>query len=227
MAADGTVCGAVVLQFDLVSEMQSIFSALRDPANHTTIVLLDASQRIVASSAPNRFTPRERLDVPAPAPVPAADAVSLLRYNGTDYLYAHCHTRGYQGYAGPGWTALSLVPLDMAFDASEGDPAETVLTNDYGIESDNPQLQSIVARARDIEKGLNRVIWNGKLSDTGVSSGTSMHPVFAEIGRTSTQTLSVFDSAILELRTPANARSTRRNGNPCGIGSQYHGPQPV
>jgi len=207
----GRLCGAVVLQFDLASEMESIFAALKDPSGHTILLMLDSGNRVVASSDPVRFPPAEKLDLNAAL----ADAGPLLRRQGVEYLFQHCATRGYQGYGGPGWTAAALVPVDQAFsDASaalhkahtgaidalvtpEANPTEPL----YRVDAGNPQLQSIVARARGIERDLGRVIWNGKLADSGMASGASMHPVFGEIGRTSQQTLDVFDQAIHDLRT--------------------------
>ena len=197
VASSGAVCGAVVLRFDLESEMQSIFAALRDAQQRTVVVVLDASRRVIAASDANRFPNRVQIELPTVVD----PAVPVMRHGGVDYLYAHCETRGYQGYGGPGWTALSLVALDQAFEQTDHDATTDIALGGYGLEADNPQLASIVARARDIEIGLNRVIWNGKLSDTGAGSGASMHPVFSEIGRTSNQTLAVFDSAISELRT--------------------------
>ena len=199
-APEGAVCGAVLLQFDLPSEMASIFHALQDRGQRITLLILDAGQRVVACSDNSRFAAGEKMELPEPAP--GSDQVPVLRIHGVDYLFAHRTTRGYQGYGGPGWTGLALVAMDDAFAANSAAPPQNEdAESDFGVQADNPQLQSIIARAREIEKGLNRVIWNGKLADAGVDSGASMHPVFAEIGRTSKQTLALFDSAISELRT--------------------------
>ena len=205
----GQVCGAVVLKFDLQSELASIFAALQ--ARNTLLVLLDAQARVVASSAPARLAVGEALQLPKGqrAGAGAAEApVHSLRHQGTDYLYAHCPTRGYQGYGGPGWTALALVALDDAFDsvapgAAGGSLAQAASAPEQAladIELDNPQLQHIIARARSIEEDLSRVIWNGKLTESCAVAGSALSPVFAEIGRTSKQTIAVFDAAIAELK---------------------------
>jgi hypothetical protein len=96
-----------------------------------------------------------------------------------------------------------LVPLDQAFDAAApesapaGSPTETGVIE---IELNNAELLQIIARARSIEEDLNRVIWNGKLHESSTSAGSALGPVFAEIGRTSQQTIAAFDGAILELK---------------------------
>ena len=201
LAPDGQVCGAVVLKFDLQSELASIFSALG--SHDALLLLLDGHGRVVASSAPTRVPVREQLPLGAADAAESAQAASL-RYQAVDYLYAHCATRGYQGYDGPGWTAAALVSLDQAFATMppDGDALRPAGSADAlpDIELDNPQLHQIIARARRIEEDLNRVIWNGKLTETGAGTGSALSPVFAEIGRTSKQTIAVFDDAIQELK---------------------------
>ncbi len=195
----GAACGAVVLKFDLASELASIFAALAD--GHTVLLMLDAQKRVVACSKPELFAPRQSLQWP----VGAAQAVPTLRHGGVDYLFAHCSTRGYQGYQGPGWTTAALVRLDQAFaaraDSHDGQAPGSAPNRDNGIELDNPQLRQIVARARGIEEDLNRVIWNGKLTDSNTRSGSALRPLFSEVGRTSQQTIAVFDDAIGELKS--------------------------
>lgn len=194
VSPEGHVAGAVVLKFDLQSELASIFSALQK--ENTVLLLLDAQSRVVASSAPARVPVREELSGLKAGPS------QTLRYQGVDYLVAHCPTRGYQGYAGPGWTAAALVDLDLAFEAVPQATEQTTATTQGAseVELDNAQLLQIIARARTIEEDLNRVIWNGKLTESGAVAGSALSPVFAEIGRTSKQTIAVFDDAIRELK---------------------------
>jgi hypothetical protein len=133
-----------------------------------------------------------------------AEDSALFQHQGVDYLYSHCSTRGYQGYMGPGWTAVALVRLDDAFGQAEQHGqagAEADVQSHAEIELDNPQLHQIVTRAREIETNLSRVIWNGKISQSDTRSGSALGPVFAEIGRTSQQTIAVFDGAIRELKS--------------------------
>lgn len=193
VSPEGRVCGAVVLKFDLQSELASIFRALQQ--ENTVLLMLDGQARVVASNAPDRFAARQELALRQ-----GVQAGQTLRHQGVDYLVAHCVTRGYQGYGGPGWTAAALVNLEQAFDALPAGTADTAAEGRAGIELDNPQLQQTIARARAIEEDLNRVIWNGKLTESGAVAGSALSPVFAEIGRTSKQTIAVFDDAIGELK---------------------------
>ena len=213
--ANGQWCGAVLLQFNLDSEVRSIFEALRGPTDPTILLFLDRNQRVIASSHPLHFAPQTVLDIEAEA---EEKRLPVVRRTGAEFLRVACQSHGYQGYGGPGWTAMALIPLDQAFGASNTaaesqvssgahpigngpqgvNPAEAQQA--FRMAADNAALQAIVARARSIETDLGRVIWNGKLADSSMDSGASMHPVFAEIGRTSQQTLQVFDRAIHDLR---------------------------
>ena len=196
LCAAGHCVGAVVLKFGLHSELASIFRALSDA--RTWVVLLDAQQRVVASSCAQMGV-GERLRLDAADVRPGA----TLHHQGARYLYAHCLTHGYQGYAGPGWSALALVPLETAFDGSAHAQQSQAGPGDAAaLEIEHPPLRRIVVQARRIEEDLNRVIWNGKLTEAGLAGGTgsALGPVFAEIGRTSEQTIAVFDGAISELK---------------------------
>lgn len=198
-SASGQVCGAVVLKFDLQSELRSIFKALLPAISHMALVILDELQRVVACSDPALFSELEKLPIYKNEP----DAPTIFKHQGGEYLLAHCHTRGYQGYAGPGWTAAALIRLDDAFQVADEKLSlehQQAQKDDANIEANNPKLQDIVDRARAIEEDLNRVIWNGKLANAVTQAGSSIHPVFEEIGRTSKQTIDVFQSAIVELR---------------------------
>jgi chemotaxis signal transduction protein len=192
---EGAVCGAVVLKFDLQSELLSIFKTLHTA--HHCILLRDEKGRVVACSDAS-FEPTDVVELSD-----AAQSTGLMQHHGVDYLVAHCRTRGYQGYGGPGWTALALVRLDEAFDAEANETAAGALSAaDSGVEIElnNAELHQIIGRARAIEEDLNRVIWNGKLQASSTSSNAALGPVFAEIGRTSQQTIAAFEDAIRELK---------------------------
>ncbi len=198
-SASGQICGAVVLKFDLQSELSSIFKALVPAPASTALVILDERQRVVACSDQTLFSELEKLKLNPTDP----DSPPLFKHHGNAYLFSHCVTRGYQGYNGPYWTAAALVQLEDAFQTADDNPSpenQQAQDDDASIEANNPKLQDIVNRARAIEEDLNRVIWNGKLANAVTQAGSSIHPVFEEIGRTSKQTIDVFQSAIVELR---------------------------
>ncbi|MBD9393022.1 chemotaxis protein CheW [Acidovorax sp. ACV01] len=210
-SAQGRACGAVVLRFGLHSELESIFADLRDPEDRVALLLVDGSDRVIASSKPAEFSVGEFL---ATGSLQSLDARPCT-HRGHDYLAQARTTRGYQGYQGLPWRAVALVRLDAAFKGEQGTPDSAAGAAQHigagaggaqapvetaGMEVDDPMLRAIVERARAIEEGLTRVIWNGKVAESAVSAGSSIHAVFDQIGRTGKDTIAVFDGAIQELR---------------------------
>ena len=211
-SAQGRACGAVVLRFGLHSELESIFADLRDPDDCVALLLVDECDRVIASSKPAEFAVGEVL---ATGSLRQLDARPCT-HRGHDYLAQARSTRGYQGYQGLPWRAVALVRLDTAFKGEQGGDsaaaAGAALHTAPGavgaqasapitaMELDDPMLRAIVERARAIEEGLTRVIWNGKVAESAASEGSSIHAVFDQIGRTGKDTIAVFDAAIQELR---------------------------
>lgn len=202
VSAHGQPCGAVVLRFDLASELASIFTALHDPLNPMTLLLVDQQQRVVASSQPAGFAAGDRMDLPPAHQV----GQNLLNHQGQQHLFQLRTTRGYQGYTGLPWRAVAMVSPAVAFGTAPDTPtgADASPTphepTDAEVDADNSALRDIISRAHDIELGLTRVIWNGKLADAAAHTESAVHPVFDEIGRAGQQTVAVFDAAIVELR---------------------------
>ena len=202
VSAQGRACGAVVLRFGLHSELESIFADLRDPEDRVALLLVDDSDRVIASSKPAEFSVGEVL---ATGSLQSLDARPCT-HRGHDYLAQARTTRGYQGYQGLPWRAVALVRLDAAFKGeqgmqeSAGGGGAPATAEAARMEVDDPMLRAIVERARAIEEGLTRVIWNGKVAESAVSAGSSIHAVFDQIGRTGKDTIAVFDGAIQELR---------------------------
>ncbi|WP_426305598.1 chemotaxis protein CheW [Acidovorax facilis] len=202
VSAQGRACGAVVLRFGLHSELESIFADLRDPEDRVALLLVDGSDRVIASSKPAEFSVGE---VVATGSLQSLDARPCT-HRGHDYLAQARTTRGYQGYQGLPWRAVALVRLDAAFKGeqgmqeSAGGGGAPATAEAARMEVDDPMLRAIVERARAIEEGLTRVIWNGKVAESAVSAGSSIHAVFDQIGRTGKDTIAVFDGAIQELR---------------------------
>lgn len=202
VSAQGRTCGAVVLRFGLHSELESIFADLREPEDRVALLLVDGSDRVIASSKPAEFSVGEVL---ATGSLQSLDARPCT-HRGHDYLAQARTTRGYQGYQGLPWRAVALVRLDAAFKGeqgmqeSAGGGGAPATAEAARMEVDDPMLRAIVERARAIEEGLTRVIWNGKVAESAVSAGSSIHAVFDQIGRTGKDTIAVFDGAIQELR---------------------------
>ena len=205
VSPQGAACGAVVLRFDLGSELALLFGDLQDAQRRVALVFIDAGGRIVASNKPSEFALGEVLDR---AELDAC--ATVFNHRGQDYLAQARRTRGYQGYHGLPWTAVALIRLDAAF--RDSSPAVQVqadaasagaagAADEAGeIDIDDERLQQIVTQARAVQDGLTRVIWNGKLADAQSASGNSLHAVFDQIGQTGGLTTALFDGAIGELR---------------------------
>lgn len=103
VSAQGRACGAVVLRFGLHSELESIFADLRDPEDRVALLLVDGSDRVIASSKPAEFSVGEVL---ATGSLQSLDARPCT-HRGHDYLAQARTTRGYQVYQGLPWQAVA------------------------------------------------------------------------------------------------------------------------
>ncbi|MFA9216116.1 MAG: chemotaxis protein CheW [Sphingomonadaceae bacterium] len=205
---NGTVLGALFLCFDFENETARIFDGLRRSGDWSVITLLDQDNRVIASSDPYQIMPGALVDAPY------GDG-QLMRFAGANYLAARQPAQGFQGYMGPpGWSALVLVPLEMAFEldddgagASTGSSAEPALVRAI-LRSGTAfpaALQAIPAQADAIQRELNRSVWNANIRQ-GAASHAALNPAFsrvllAEIVRTGTRMKEVFTRSINELQT--------------------------
>ncbi len=198
MSPDGSApVGVLCLCFRLEDECERIFRGLIGKEDWTVITLLDGEGRVIASSDSHQFPRGAKLDAVR------GDECSIVRFAGREYLATTCDTRGYQGYAGPGWVGHALAPLDHAFDmavARELDqvPEETregVLGTSTLF---SRELRDIPLRAASIQNELNRAVWNGNvwLSRENHALNASFAKVLLrEIGSTGSRTRHVFSQS--------------------------------
>jgi len=191
----GTLC----LSFRFDDEMNAIFTHLAPVGPCSVVVLCDAEGAVLASS--------DAWHVPVGARLaPAAARDHRLYFGGREYLVTAVSATGYQGYAGPGWTACMLVPIDQAFragDATAGDaspafPAGTL--NHSSLVAD--ELRSIPLQARRIQRGLERSVWNGEVrgrqrADGGSGFGAVL---LQQVTGTGARIKSVIEQAIGDLQ---------------------------
>ncbi|TDP71554.1 chemotaxis protein CheW [Roseateles toxinivorans] len=204
-AADGTA-GVLCLSFRLVDEMAGVFRQLLAPADRTVIVLLDAEFRVLVSSDPWQLPPGAQL--------PPARQHRLV-FAGRDYLAVAAPASGYEGYRGPGWSALALLPVEQAFVDDEAAPAGP----DHGFEQlaasvdtrelFDAELRGIPLEARRIQRDLSRSLWNGKLRSrlnrSGAGGTDFAVTLLNEVERTGQQLRQVFEQAIGNLHHSALA----------------------
>lgn len=199
----GNVLGALFLCFDFENEIGRVFKGLQRADDWSVIALMDDAGKVIASSDPYQVMGGATVNAPY------GDG-QLLRFAGASYLAVRRATQGFQGYMGPqGWSALVLVPLDMAFDeedksAQEGQDEALVRAVLHSGTAFPPELQAIPLQADAIQRELNRSVWNANIRQ-GVAREASMNPAFskvllAEIVRTGTRMKEVFTRSIRELQ---------------------------
>ena len=196
----GEALGVLCLSFRFDDEMSDVFKHLAPVGPCSVVVLCDAGGAVLASS--------DAWHVPLGAQLaPARARDHRLFFAGREYLVAAVSATGYQGYAGPGWTACALVPIDQAFraDAQAADtaaapsfPAGTL--NNSTLVAD--ELRSIPLQARRIQRGLERSVWNGEVrgrqrADSGNGFGAAL---LQQVTSTGARIKSVIENAIGDLQ---------------------------
>ena len=182
----GTV-GVLALEFDLAREARMIFEHLcRDDE---MLAFVDAAGRVVVSSDPARL--------PAGLAVTLRPGASTLRLGGLTYVATQRHGQPYQGYPGPGWSALAMSPVELALDR---DDAAAVDVGFSGEAVFSRRLLEVPVRAREIQRRLDRMVWNGRIHQAAESNAFS-RSLLEEIAGTGRKTKEVFERASTELLT--------------------------
>jgi chemotaxis signal transduction protein len=196
--AQGTVLGVLCLCFRFRDETEGIFRRLVEPADWAVILLLDPAGRVIASSDAWHVPVGARLE----RVVDGDWAVS--RFAGRQYLSATRATQGYQGYFGPGWYGHVMLPLEHAFEHAGGGRLAQIDPDVLAGVMANPTLfdaglQAIPAQAEQIQRVLNRSVWNGNVRHR--ADNKTLNPAFSkvllwEISNTGLKTKDVFERSI-------------------------------
>lgn len=197
----GKALGVLCLNFRFDNETERIFANLCQPQDWSVISLLDREGKVIASSDHWHIPIGAKLEM-------ALDADwKVVRAAGRLYLATTRPTNGYQGYTGPGWYGQVMLPLDHAFEHEHNlsDVPDSALQAVMG----NPNLfgstlREIPGQAARIQRGLNRSVWNGNVSQRSKGNVNGMNPAFSkvllwEISNTGQRTQDVFDSSIANL----------------------------
>lgn len=200
----GRPVGVLCLCFDLSDEMQRIFNRLERGDNWSVITLLDDKHTVIASSEPHLIPVGAHLNATW------ADG-ALLRFAARKFLISRRPTHGYQGYMGPGWSALVLVPIEYAFGGNEVQnlALDNLDASLYAaiVNSDStfsPDLKSIPLQAEAIQRELERSVWNGNIRQGSSKQGNG-NPAFSkillsEISTTGLRMKDVFSQSIGKLQ---------------------------
>lgn len=192
----GRALGVLVLRFRCVDELQRIFASVDDERRHVAIALIDSRQQVLISNDPSHVPPGARLAVSADG------QVAVTVFGGREYLSVTCASRGYQGYAGPGWRAQAMVSLLTAFRGTHaGDEQQQVAL-------DNEPLRRIQSDVDDINRNLRRVVWNGRLM-AGLRDGSQaqLKAVLQQVTSAGTRTRDRVAMAIRDLYGTALGRA--------------------
>lgn len=201
IAAGKGASGVLCLSFRLADEMRSVFRQLLQPGDRTVLVLQDAQGQVLMSS--------DRWQLPPGAELPAVDARHRLVFAGRDYLAVAVEASGYEGYSGPGWSALALLPVEHAFDTLSAEDKQDLAALATGLDTRelfDAELRGIPLEAARIQFDLQRSLWNGKLRSRKQADGTEFAvTLLNEVERTGQQLRQVFEVAIGNLQNSALA----------------------
>lgn len=191
--------GILCLKFRLQDEVQGIFRKLLADQDWLVLGYLDVDGVVLASSDP--------WQIPVGAQFASVDADgSVLRFAGREYLAVRHAANAYQGYAGPGWTCLALIPVEQACNAEVVSavvklPPQTLAAVRRNARVFASELQQIPQQAEAIQRELNRAVWNGHIH---IGSRAEINHAFSkallwEVSHTGRKTQEVFEQSVSEL----------------------------
>ena len=188
---EGRAVGVLVLVFDLEREAARIFERLA--SRDELIAFVDEQGRVVASSDGARLPPGRRLGVDGEQ--------AALRLGGVTHLAAQRHPAARRGMADAGWSAVALAPAELALAHDEAVAADPQISG----ESMLPEaLLDVPMRAREIERRLERMVWNGQVRQAVAAPAADTtsdfsHALMEAIGATGRRTEEVLDRASADL----------------------------
>lgn len=206
------VLGALALSFRLDDEMAGIFRHLIQNDPFQLLLLCDARGEVIGSSDGWRIPLGTQLALD-----PARRGHQCVCFAGRLYLAVITQASGYQGYMGPGWLGCALIPMENAFDAtlscmdklagcgaSQAGQAPDTQAIDASAFFDE-SLQAIPRQAQQIQKGLERSVWNWELHTRHQSDKREANnnrfaaALLQQVGTTGERIRHVFEQAITEL----------------------------
>ncbi|HEU4622887.1 MAG TPA: chemotaxis protein CheW [Burkholderiaceae bacterium] len=197
--------GVLALSFKVEDELRAIFTRLVPPDDATVLALVDDAGTVLASSD------RWQLPVGAPLSMVAREPRRIC-FAGREYLSVCVDPAGYQGYSGPGWRGLALLPVELAFRKEQQHAMQVPDTLNHAMTNSTffgDELARIPVLARTIQRRLERSVWNGQVRGCGPHrQGTEANfaaVLLQQVAVTGAQVTSVFENATAELRSAALA----------------------
>lgn len=196
---DGHALGVICLCFKFKNECDGIFSGLLGDDQLAIVTLLNQDGRVIATSSDKvalnaRFKPELTQDY------------SLVNYEGVEYFCCARQTDGFQGYHGSGWLGFVMVPLRKIFSQQANvaiDLPTALLDSVMRGALFNAEIKSIPVSASQIQRELNRLVWNGNVqqaTDKSSSDAVVSKVLLGEIKHTGVLTKHIFENSIADIQ---------------------------
>jgi chemotaxis signal transduction protein len=196
--ADDQPLGVLALVFRLEDEMKGVFANLLGDTDFTLLASFDSQGKVVATSSSIQLPVGTILD----RPIREARG-EVIRLAGREYLASACTAHSYQGYPGPGWRGLGLIPLEFAFENDDNTLLGNIDTKALASVARHPTLFSddlrrIPELAEHIQEELNRSVWNGSVRQVASSEANASFAktLLWEISNTGRKTQATFEQSI-------------------------------
>lgn len=202
LCADGSEHGYIILRFNLAQETHQLFEKIlprSEVANWIICGGLDKNNEIIFSSDTTSAKPGYQFRFSE------GNSWSMTQIGANAYMAYIQPTSGYQGYGGPGWRGFALVPLSKAFDETHGKASLSSATQLNWHQAENildPEFFAIQEQARQIQRQLNRSVWNGSLSQKETNKGLGDRfekSLLWEISKAGENTRTVFADSLHDL----------------------------
>lgn len=191
--------GVLCLCFKFQDEMDGIFKNLVNTTKKEAITLLNNEGKVIATSDPYQIPLGAKLELIT------HEKYKIVTFGGRDYIAKSKKTNGYQNYFGLGWYGHIMIPLEHAFREEQTDDFEiaedlllSILQNGERFSN---ALKSIPLQANNIQKNLNRTIWNGIIKQGNAQNQNKQFSksLMQEIRQTGESTKSIIGSSIANL----------------------------
>lgn len=196
---DGHALGVICLCFKFKNECDGIFSGLLGNDQLAIVALLNQEGRVIASSS-------DKLALNARFKVEPGQDYSIMSYEGVEYFCCTRQTDGFQGYHGAGWLGFVMVPLRKVFSQQSNvaiDLPAALLDSVMKGALFNAEIKNIPLSASQIQRELNRLVWNGNVqqaTDKSSSDAVVSKVLLSEIKHTGVLTKHIFENSIADIQ---------------------------
>lgn len=196
---DKRALGVICLCFKFKNECDGIFSNLLGDDSLAIFALLNKEGKVIASSS-------DKVALHTKFKLATNQDYSVVNYDGVEYFCCTRETDGFQGYHGSGWLGHVMVPLAKIFsqqsNASIDLPAALLDSVMQGTLF-NDEIKNIPVSASQIQRELNRLVWNGNVqqaTDKSTSDAVVSKVLLSEIKHTGVLTKHIFENSIADIQ---------------------------